>query len=450
MRSRLPAKPTWPSARWKASPTSTTSTPHPRRMPRPPARPSTGSSRRRCWPRSWPRASCRRWRSASVRTRWWCDRAFEIGQYGGILRGAGPEGFAGHLIEESQQPMAKWPPDASIFYPNIPKSWELSADEKVFTLHLRRGMKWSDGEDLDAEDFEFFFESILKSEEITGVIPEPRERYRVGGELMTMRTIDRYTVQYTFAVPYFNAVRSGWARGRAFAPAHYLSQYHIEHNPDAASLAKSEGYETWIEAFAAHHSDRGHSGSLPVGYSFTDLPVTDIFYLKEDGPGVQFWERNPYYWKVDTAGNQLPYADGIQRLKAPEPTANRPRQADGRRARLARFWSHGHWRSSRLPAERGIRGVSGLFVARPIQVHANRRGLQLHPQRSGQAADVQRPAVSHGVIIRDKPPGDQRQALQRSGGAVHPRRPQPLDGLRRLDDHPQRRVRRGSGQPPAG
>ena len=245
--------------------------------------------------------------------------AFEIGQYGGILRGAGPEGFAGHLIEESQQPMAKWPPDASIFYPNIPKSWELSADEKVFTLHLRRGMKWSDGEDLDAEDFEFFFESILKSEEITGVIPEPRERYRVGGELMTMRTIDRYTVQYTFAVPYFNAVRSGWARGRAFAPAHYLSQYHIEHNPDAASLAKSEGYETWIEAFAAHHSDRGHSGSLPVGYSFTDLPVTDIFYLKEDGPGVQFWERNPYYWKVDTAGNQLPYADGIQRLKLQNP-----------------------------------------------------------------------------------------------------------------------------------
>ena len=245
--------------------------------------------------------------------------AFEIGQYGGVLQDAGPEFESGQIIEESQQPMAKWPPDASIFYPNIPKSWELSADEKVFTLHLRRGMKWSDGDDFDAEDFEFFYESILKNEAITAIVPEPRERYRPGGELMTMRVIDRHTIEYTFAVPFFNATRGGWARGRAFAPAHYLGQYHIDHNPDAASLAKEEGYETWMEAFAAHHSDRGHTGSLPVAYRFTDLPVTDIFVLKEDNPGVQYWERNPYYWKIDTAGNQLPYADGVQQLKLENP-----------------------------------------------------------------------------------------------------------------------------------
>ena len=78
--------------------------------------------------------------------------AFEIGQYGGVLQDAAFEFGSGQIIEESQQPMAKWPPDASVFYPNVPKSWELSADEKVFTLHLRRGMKWSDGEDFDAEE----------------------------------------------------------------------------------------------------------------------------------------------------------------------------------------------------------------------------------------------------------------------------------------------------------
>ena len=47
--------------------------------------------------------------------------------------------------------------------------------------------------------------------------------------------------------------------------------------------------------------------------------MTDIFALKEDNPGVQYWERNPYYWKVDTAGNQLPYADGLQLLKLENP-----------------------------------------------------------------------------------------------------------------------------------
>ena len=241
--------------------------------------------------------------------------AFEIGQYGGVLRDAGPQYESGQMVDEGQQAMAKWPPNPKIFYPNIPKSWELSADERVFTLHLRRGMKWSDGDDFDAEDFEFFYEDILKNKEITALIPEPRERYRVGGELMTMRVIDRYTVEYTFAVPNFNATRSGWARGRAFAPKHYLSKYHISYNDNAGRVAKSEGYDTWMQAFAAHHADRGHTGSRAVAHRFEGLPVADIFVLKEDQPGVQYYERNPYYFKVDTAGNQLPYVDGIQTLR---------------------------------------------------------------------------------------------------------------------------------------
>ena len=49
--------------------------------------------------------------------------AFEIGQYGGILDAVGGEGDAGQLVEERQQPMAKWNPTATIFYPNIARSW---------------------------------------------------------------------------------------------------------------------------------------------------------------------------------------------------------------------------------------------------------------------------------------------------------------------------------------
>ena len=133
----------------------------------------------------------------------------------------------GQLVEEGQQPMAKWNPPANIFYPNIARTWEVSDDGLVFTLNLRHGMKWSDGEDLDADDFVFFYEAILANEEINAVTPEPRGRYRPGGELMKLRVVDRYTVEYTFAAPYHNAAESGWARGRSFAPEHHLGKYHL-------------------------------------------------------------------------------------------------------------------------------------------------------------------------------------------------------------------------------
>lgn len=237
---------------------------------------------------------------------------WQIGQYGGVLRDVGGEGDAGQIIEEGQQPMAKWNPAASIFYSNIAKYWEVSDDGHVFTLHLRRGMKWSDGEVLDADDFVFFYDAILSDPDVSAVSSEPRGRYRKGGDLMKIKVLDSHTVQYTFAAPYQNAAERGWARGRSFAPEHYLKNYHIQYNSDAPSLAKEEGYDSWVDAFHSHHSDRGHTGSRPTAHRWPDLPTTDMWVLKEINPGVRFWGRNPFYWKIDTAGNQLPYADGVQ------------------------------------------------------------------------------------------------------------------------------------------
>ena len=73
----------------------------------------------------------------------------EIGQYGGVLNAAGPEFEPGEFVEDLQQAVAKWPPDGSVFIPNLVRGWELSADATMLTLQLRRGMKWSDGEDAE-------------------------------------------------------------------------------------------------------------------------------------------------------------------------------------------------------------------------------------------------------------------------------------------------------------
>ena len=250
----------------------------------------------------------------------------EIGQYGGVLNAAGPEFEPGEFVEDLQQAVAKWPPDGSVFIPNLVRGWELSADATMLTLQLRRGMKWSDGEDADADDFLFFYDAILNDEVVSGFTPEPRGRYTPGGELMQAQKLDQYTVRYTFAEPFLAATES-WAQSRPLAPQHYLQQWHIRYNSDAGALAKEEGFEEWYEAFAAHHSDRGHTGSLPVAYSYTDMPVTDPYVLNDDSPGVQYWERNPFYWKIDTAGNQLPYIDGVQRAKFTKPDENIPARA---------------------------------------------------------------------------------------------------------------------------
>ena len=232
--------------------------------------------------------------------------AFEIGRYGRFLRDAGTSVGSGQIVRGMQQPMAIWPPDASTFIPNVPKLWVLSDDRMAFTLHLRRGMKWSDGEPLTSDDFEFFYDDILLNTELT---PNPPERYRPSGELMTMTVIDDFTVEYGFTVAY-PTVTLRWAQVRIFAPKHYLKKYHTDHNPDADELAKQEGFDTWVEAFNSHWT--GDMDWRRVPSDSRGSPTTDVFMLTESQPGQQIFQRNPFYWKVDTEGNQLPYVNGIR------------------------------------------------------------------------------------------------------------------------------------------
>ena len=87
---------------------------------------------------------------------------------------------------------------------------------------------------------------------------------------------------------------------------HYLSQYHPKYNDDAEALAKEEGFESWLQAF------RSHSDSGDFGQKDFDLPTMRSWGVVDITPTYSLLERNPYFWAIDPAGNQLPYIDRLR------------------------------------------------------------------------------------------------------------------------------------------
>ena len=95
------------------------------------------------------------------------------------------------------------------------------------------------------------------------------------------------------------------------APAHYLKQFHKKYNPDADALAKERGLESLDRALPA----RERASTRTTSSSRTPKRPTINAWKFEIAPGEDTERalavRNPYYWKVDTEGTQLPYFDRV-------------------------------------------------------------------------------------------------------------------------------------------
>jgi len=216
----------------------------------------------------------------------------------------GPQSY-GHL----EPMMIRTRPTLASVLPNILKELEVSDDLKTFTLHLRKGMKWSDGASFTTDDFMFFYNDILQNTDLT---PSLRAPWVQNGEIVQFSQIDDTTIRYSYSVPVPAmkwALSSRWGvasqtRNGAHQPAHYLKQFHIGHNDKAGDLAKAAGFDEWYQLFQAkrQYNDDGYAEGLPV---------VDAWHVSSVTLDYVITPRNPYYWKVDTAGNQLPYFDRI-------------------------------------------------------------------------------------------------------------------------------------------
>ena len=222
------------------------------------------------------------------------------GEYGGVFRhviGGRPEGW-NHLAGQHQGwgginmmmqeclvrtgPM--WqvkPEEQSDPLPNLAKSWEWNEDNTQLTMHLVDA-KWSDGDPFDAEDVRFWWEDNVQDVNVASWMPP--EGMGVGA---TMDVIDDYTIRFNFTEP------QGPTRIQALSfdtgcpgPSHILEPFHPKYNADAT-------YDSYREALPAEDVPPVTlSAFVPVEYVADEIVVM---------------RRNPYYWKVDEAGNQLPY-----------------------------------------------------------------------------------------------------------------------------------------------
>ena len=238
-----------------------------------------------------------------------------IGSYGGELAGptTNPSCCGWDVLEMRLQRLLMIDTDLSTPIPNIAKGWEVSDDNTTFTFHLREGHKFSDGQPFTCRDFEFYHNDVLANTELTAA---PAGTWTSGGELVDFKCVDETTVQYTFAEakPTFLLALASEVGNRGFRPAHYFEQMHIDYNADANKKAEDAGYENWVQMFNAHMSPYNFTWNLGSEIDPGAPTLNTHVFDSEDDFGNKLYTANPYFFKVDTAGNQLPYTDSLRRI----------------------------------------------------------------------------------------------------------------------------------------
>ena len=243
----------------------------------------------------------------------------EIGKYGGRWR----RGFTGPADNENGNRIVSTDKILMFDYtgnkvaPSLAKDWRLSDDGRICTIFLRKGLKWSDGQPFTADDFLFWYEDIYQNREL---VPTAAPEMQVNGKSGRMYKRDDYTVVFEFPDPYFlfvdilagdTLIGGGQATQMArssffgaYAPAHYLKQFLPKYSSvdEVQRKAKAANFDSWVSYFR-NRTNWALNVDLPVlGPWKTVSPINTPTWAME---------RNPYYWAVDTAGNQLPYIDRI-------------------------------------------------------------------------------------------------------------------------------------------
>lgn len=238
-----------------------------------------------------------------------------LGQYGGAwrsgLRGGQDNAWLTRTI--AYEYLVRWDPTWSEVIPNVAESFEANADATEFTFKLREGMKWSDGEPYTADDIVFWYEATLINEEYAAANPTGNW-IRSGGQLPVVEKVDDYTVKFVFAAPhglFIQLLATPSGAGPVGLPEHYCSQFHAAYNDDLDALIAENQAVDWVNLFQLKC---GGVPGTPYDSSWynADRPVLwawDITVPYGGNTTQVVAERNPYYFKVDTEGRQLPYID---------------------------------------------------------------------------------------------------------------------------------------------
>lgn len=228
-----------------------------------------------------------------------------VGKYGGVIRhvvGGRPQGWnwgagqhqgwggTSYAVAECLTrtgPLFAIKKDEQTPLPNLAKSWVWSEDGKSLTMSLIKGAKWSDGDDFDAEDVMFLWNHNIQDNNVPAFASE--NSFGVG---TTLDKVDNYTIRWNFAdaFPTHNLFAMGFFTFCP-VPSHVLKPLHPAFNKDST-------YESYNKSMGPNELPAVTMGAwVPVLHKSDELIVL---------------RRNPYFWKVDSTGQQLPYFDEMQ------------------------------------------------------------------------------------------------------------------------------------------
>ncbi|MFN4310375.1 MAG: ABC transporter substrate-binding protein [Ferrovibrio sp.] len=191
------------------------------------------------------------------------------------------------------------------FVPDLAEKLEVE-DDRVFTFHLRKGHRWSDGHPFTAEDFRYYWEDVANNRELNPA--GPPASLLVDGEKPKVEFLNDTTIRYSWSKrnPAFLPRIAGTSAFNLYRPGHYLKQFHAKY-ADPQKLAAMAAAEKRVNWAALHNRmDNMVEGDNP------DLPGLDAWVMSTRPPAVRFVAvRNPYFHRIDSNGRQLPYIDRI-------------------------------------------------------------------------------------------------------------------------------------------
>ncbi|MFW6312028.1 MAG: ABC transporter substrate-binding protein, partial [Nanoarchaeota archaeon] len=237
----------------------------------------------------------------------------KVGEYGGVINvwstslGLGNDAeFAGNMPAIAGRPA----PDGTKTLPYFLKDWEFSDDYTEITIYLRKGIKFSDGTPLTADDYLYWWEHEANNEDLEPVPPEDWKP----AALLDVEKIDNHTVKYSYEKPYPKIddfefkYNMGPGVSGEIVSANYMKQFHpnFVEEQKIVEMAKDVDLDNWDEYYSRIRDDSPEHPEYE-----RQRPVLRPYIAVERSETRLVLERNPYYPFVDTEGNQLPYVDEI-------------------------------------------------------------------------------------------------------------------------------------------
>ena len=220
-----------------------------------------------------------------------------IGKYGGRIKTSSPW-LGGDMLESQYGHSAlRWIDDGMGIAPGMVESWEANADNSEWTFHFRDGLKWSDGQPCTTEDVLFWWEDLVINPDHSDQPPDFLEK--VGDKLPTVTAVDATTLKFSYMGPQPLTPKrlAMWVNARIgprwISPKHYAKQFHPKYNTEMKDFKLFD--------------EKTNDGL----FNNPEMPSLNSWVVTKWETAVQaIWDRNPYYYAVDTEGNQLPYVDG--------------------------------------------------------------------------------------------------------------------------------------------